>query len=83
MKQRLTTPDPLSSEGCSRDSCPVHSTGGKGDCKRPGVLYGHVYIWWWEGGERLARQGLLEENSIRIKFRQQEKVRARQTWTVA
>ena len=79
MKQLFTTPDPLCSEGCSRDCCPVHCTGGKGDCKRPGVLYGHVYIWWWEGGERLARQGLLEENSIRIKFRQQEKVRARQT----
>ena len=38
---------------------------------------------WWEGGERLARQGLLEENSIRIKFRRQEKVRAKQTWTMA
>ena len=42
MKQLLTTPDPLCSEGRNLDCCPEQSTGGKGDWKKPGVLYRHV-----------------------------------------
>ena len=42
MKQLLTTPDPLCSEGRNLDCCPEQSTGGKGDWKKPGVLHRHV-----------------------------------------
>ena len=38
----LTTLDPFSSRNCERDKCFVHTSGGEGDCKRPGVLYRHV-----------------------------------------
>ena len=67
MKQLLTTADPLASEGCSRNCCPVHNTGGKGDCTGMCVwlLPALLMARWWEGGERLARQGLLEVNSNR------------------
>ena len=88
MKQLLTTADPLASEGCSRNCCPVHCTRAKGDCKKPGALYRHVCMapTCTADGKvvgRLARQGLLEENSSWIQLRWQEKVRARQIWTMA
>ena len=88
MKQLFTTPDPLCSEGRSLDCCPEQSTGGKGDWKKPGVLYRHVCMapTCTADGKvvgRLARQGLLEENSSWIQLRWQEKVRARQIWTMA
>jgi hypothetical protein len=38
----LSTLDPFSTQDCGRANCFVHSSGGKGDCRRPGVLYRHV-----------------------------------------
>ena len=42
VKQLLTNSDPLSTSDCGRATCFVHSTGGRGDCRKHGVLYRHV-----------------------------------------
>ena len=42
LKQQLTSSDPLSTRDCGRHNCFVHSSGGKGDCRKPSVLYRHV-----------------------------------------
>ena len=42
VKQLLTNSDPLSTGDCGSAKCFVHSTGGRGDCRKHGVLYRHV-----------------------------------------
>jgi hypothetical protein len=42
INNQISTLDPFSSQDCGRANCFVHSSGGKGDCRRPGVLYRHV-----------------------------------------
>ena len=42
VNNQLSSLDPFSMQECGRDNCFVHTTGGKGDCRRPGILYRHV-----------------------------------------
>ena len=42
VNNQLSSLDPFSTKECGRENCFVHTSGGKGDCRQPGILYRHV-----------------------------------------